>query len=240
MSLLHTLRSAANKVGLEVTRFGDVQYSPFARVCQALRYNKVDLVLDVGANDGGYVRELRAHGYSGRVLSFEPLPDAHEKLVAAHKADPAWAVADRCAIGAENGVVEIGVASNSVSSSILPVLPSHLEAAAAAVQTLTEKVPLCTLDSIQHPFIAESTVRFLKIDTQGYEEHVLRGAARVLEGLAGVQLELSVVALYEGQALYSDLLRYLENAGFELWGVLPGFGNPQTGRTLQFDAVMFR
>lgn len=240
MTLMHRLRSLANKVGLEVTRFGDVQYSPFARVCRSLRHHHVDLILDVGANDGGYVRELRAHQYYGQVLSFEPLGDVHERLMRAATEDPNWAIADRCAIGAEDGSVEIGVASNSVSSSILPVLNSHLEAAAAAVQTRTETVPLRRLDSITHPLLVAAKVPFLKIDTQGYEQHVLQGAERILERLAGVQLEVSTVALYEGQALYSDLLPRLERAGFRLWGVLPGFGNPQTGRTLQFDAVMFR
>ena len=40
---------------------------------------------------------------------------------------------------------------------------------------------------------------YLKIDTQGYEWKVLEGATEVLNYLCGIQLEVSLLPLYEGQ-----------------------------------------
>jgi hypothetical protein len=80
----------------------------------------------------------------------------------------------------------------------------------------------------------------LKIDTQGYEMAVLRGAEKMLPRLAGVQLELSLAPLYEGQTLYLELIDWLRARGFDLWSVIPGFVDPSSGRMLQFDGVFFR
>ena len=78
----------------------------------------IDLVLDVGANRGQYARELRAGGYGGRSLSFEPLPDAFAELAESLSPDPLW---DGLPIALEDddGRVEIHESANSVSSSIL-------------------------------------------------------------------------------------------------------------------------
>ena len=240
MSLVGRIRRATQKLGLDVTRFGDVKYNQVGRLSLALRYHAVDLIIDIGANDGGYAREMRAYGYSGRFLSFEPLAEAHRGLVAASKGDQRWLVADRMAIGSFDGEVDIHVAENSVSSSILEVGELHTGAEPKARTTRIEKVPIRTLDSIDHPAIRAARKRFLKIDTQGYEGRVLDGAAKSLQSTCGVQLELSVVALYEGQELYMEIFERLRVSGFELWGLMPGFVDTATGRTLQFDGVFFR
>jgi hypothetical protein len=74
----------------------------------------------------------------------------------------------------------------------------------------------------------------------GYEAAVLAGAQGLLARIAGIQVELSTVPLYEGQQLYGELLERLRGSGFELWGIAPGFFHPGHGRLLQFDGVFFR
>ena len=56
---------------------------------------------------------------------------------------------------------------------------------------------------------------FLKIDAQGYEAEVLAGAAGLLERLAGIQLEMSLVPLYEGERAFRAMLDELAALGFE-------------------------
>ncbi|MDA8893893.1 hypothetical protein N9I93_00205 [Amylibacter sp.] len=72
---------------------------------------------------------IRAFGFEGSIISFEPLPDAHILLQKAAASDALWTVAERMAIGDSEGDVTINVSKNSVSSSILPILNSHVEAA---------------------------------------------------------------------------------------------------------------
>jgi len=210
------------------------------RVATMMQANGVDLVLDVGANDGGYARSMRDAGFEGRILSFEPLQAPHDLLVAAATHDDRWEIAPRMALGATDGQAEINVAGNSVSSSILEMLEQHRAAAPESVYIGQETTPLCRLDSVRHPFIDSSRSSFLKIDTQGYEEHVLKGASAVLGKIRGIQIELSLHPLYEGQLLWKELISQIEATGFELWSIVPGFFDPSTGRMLQCDGIFFR
>jgi FkbM family methyltransferase len=206
-----------------------------------LAFHGVDLVLDVGANTGQFGRELRKHiGYSGRIVSFEPTEAAHRKLVANAKGDPNWVIAERCAIGATEGVIDINVSANSVSSSVLPMLDSHVTAAPDSNYTAVEKVPLHALDSLAPRWLRESRCTLLKIDTQGFESEVLKGAKQTLSHVQGLQLELSLVPLYSGQVLLPELMDRITALGFELWASCPAFCDALSGRLLQVDATFFR
>lgn len=239
MTLLHSARVAARKLGLEVHRYTPSQ-SMEARLFAMLARHEVDLVLDVGANDGGYAGSLRQGGYTGSIVSFEPLSDAHAALQRAAQGDGQWQVVPRCALGSQPGELQINIAGNSKSSSLLPMMQSHVEAAPHSAVIATEAVPVHRLDDLALPSLAAAQRPFLKIDTQGYELPVLQGAQRTLERCIGVQAELSLLPLYEGQALYRDIIGWLEARGFALWSLIPGFSDPVSGRQLQMDGVFFR
>jgi hypothetical protein len=80
----------------------------------------------------------------------------------------------------------------------------------------------------------------LKVDAQGYERHVLAGAAATLARVAGVQLELSLVPLYEGAMSFDEGLEAMAGAGLELARLDAVFEDPRTGRLLQCDGVFIR
>jgi FkbM family methyltransferase len=211
-----------------------------ARFFASLALHRIELVIDVGANDGGYGRHLRQGGYRGPIVSFEPLPDAHAKLVQQARGDMSWTVAPAGALGEQAQEVDIHIAGNSKSSSLLTMLESHRQAAPQSVTIGTHRVQVRRLDDIELSPLRTANRMLLKVDTQGYEIPVLRGATNTLGRCAGVQLEMSLVPLYEGQALYRDLIGWLEARGFVLWALLPGFSDPTTGRMLQADGVFFR
>lgn len=233
------VRRTANRVGLDITRHRPAA-SPAGRLAAMLATHHVDVVLDAGANIGQFALALRGAGYRGRIVSFEPLPEAWRQLGRAARRDPHWEVPAAVALGATDGEVEINIAGNSVSSSILEMLDSHASAAPQSRYVARERVPLRRLDAVAPDHVAPGDTPFLKIDTQGYETQVLDGAGQWLERVAGLQLELSLVPLYAGQALYRDLLDRLDAAGFELWALWPGFTDPASGRMLQVDAAFFR
>jgi len=214
--------------------------SETAQLMKTLAEHRINLVFDVGANAGHFGRFLRDAGYLGRIVSFEPLSAAWNLLRKASYNDPHWEAAPRTAIGSQNGEIEINVAQNAVSSSILPMHTAHVVAAHESKYIGVERVPLRRLDSVAAAYIQPHSVAFLKVDTQGYEDQVLKGAESILDRIVGIQLELSTVPLYAGQLLYDDFFALLKPLGFELWAVCPVLVDPQSGRLLQLDATFFR
>lgn len=226
-------------MGIEAHRF-QPETSPLARLMAAIRSFDIGLVIDIGANEGQFAMELRAGGYAGRIVSFEPLAAAHHRLLQLSNNDSTWQVHPRCALGERLGEIEINVSGNSVSSSILPMLATHSDAAPESAYLGHELTPLVTLDSIAPAYLDGGQAPFLKIDTQGYEWHVLDGALETLPKVRGIQMELSLVPLYEGQRLWRESIARLEAEGFVLWSLQPVFIDPANGRTLQWDGLFFR
>lgn len=228
-----------NAFGIEVHRFTPDR-SRTAQIASSLKEFSIDLVLDVGANEGQFASAVRSAGYAGDIVSFEPLSNAHSALQQANKGDAKWTVFSRCALGAQNGEVEINIAGNSMSSSLLPMLESHILAAPHAAYVGRESVPLLTLDSVAAEYVATCKNPFLKMDTQGFEWEVLDGAENVLPHIRGILLELSLIPLYEGQHLWQEMIGRLEKEGFSLWALQPAFVDPRNGRTLQVDGLFIR
>jgi len=203
-----------------------------------LRHQQINLVLDVGANEGQFGKELRASGYRGRIVSFEPLAEPYERLRRCAAADPDWAVAERTAVGSETGTITINLSQASTSSSILPMLPAHAEAAPQTVYVSKETVPIHRLDDLYR--LAPDDRMLLKIDVQGYERQVLAGAPNLLAGCRAVILEMSLVPLYEGQTLALDLWQFMAQQGFEAWALETGFRHKDTWRMMQVDGLFIR
>jgi|KBSMisStaDraftv2_1062788.scaffolds.fasta_scaffold605952_1 FkbM family methyltransferase len=236
---LRKLRDLLRGAGIEVHR-RTIHNSIDVQLERLLRGVGIDLVLDVGANAGQYAGGLRLLGYSGRIVSFEPLSTAHAQLSRAARPSAGWEIAPRMAIGDADGTVSIHMAGNSVSSSILDMLPAHERAAPGSAYVASETVPLRRLDGVAGEYLAGARRILLKIDAQGYEDRVLAGAAGLLDRITAIQTELSLVPLYAGQLLFDEMRKRVEALGFELYAVFPGYVEERTGRTLQLDGFFLR
>jgi len=199
--------------------------------------NAIDIILDIGSNIGQFALELRSIGYTRQIFSFEPLSTPHKVLLSKSSKDPFWDVYRRCAIGRESGVAEIYKSQNSVSSSLLQMSSTHLEAEPKSAYTGREKVEVVALDQIFDEVTSNYKRIAIKIDTQGFEMEVLLGLGSSLSKVAIIQLELSVQELYEGQPLHLDFFNFFHNNNFDLRSIKSGFTHPKTGRLLQFDVV---
>jgi FkbM family methyltransferase len=199
--------------------------------------SNTDLVLDVGANTGQYVNKLRKLNYSGEIISIEPLLEAHTKLEENSKSDPHWIVLDPIAIGSEEGKIKINKSINLVSSSVLDMLPAHALAAPESHYVSQEDVKITTVSNVLHNLKIDSKSILLKIDTQGYEHEVLRGALSVMDQIRFIEVELSVQELYAGQKLYIELLNMLDKLNYKLISLEKSFEDKSNGTLLQFDAI---
>jgi FkbM family methyltransferase len=237
-SVREKLRSLGQTIGLEI-RQTSVYSSKKLRLRHLLSHFQIDLVLDAGANHGQFARQCRSCGYRGEIISFEAAAGAHATLRTKASADPLWTVADRVALGATTGEAEINIASNSLSSSILPMLDTHLAAAPASRYLHKEKVSMRRLDDLL-PALDPSRRILLKLDVQGYESQVLSGAPRILARARAVQLEMSIVPLYDGELLMPQMLADMSAHGFDLWDVEANLRDPSMSRLLAIDGVFTR
>ncbi len=227
-------RRAVNRLGLDVTRH------PFPRrLIRLCASSGIDTIVDVGANRGQYARSVRIAGFTGRIVSCEPLSGPYAVLARAAVRDPNWD-AVRTALGQSQGRITVHVAGNSYSSSVLEMLDAHRDAAPDSSYIAAEDVPLTTVDELFVRLAVDPVRTLLKIDVQGYERAVLDGAVGALPRLAGVQVELSLTPLYAEQPLMPEVSGRLERHGLRLWAIEPGFTDPRTGRMLQCDGVFLR
>ena len=199
----------------------------------------MNVVLDVGANRGLYGQELRAHGYKERIESFEPLEEPYRRLCYLADSFTGW----RChqlALSNLNGESLMNVAGNSESSSLHAMLDSHRNAAPDSAYVGTEKVETAKLDLIRSRCMHATDVGWLKLDVQGHEEKVLEGARESMSQIAGIEIELSLLALYEGQVTICEMIQLLDDFGYHLAWLQGGWSDRMTLRLMQADGIFLR
>lgn len=76
---------------------------------------------------------------------------------------------------------------------------------------------LVTLDNALEQYSITSPLHYIKLDTQGSELDILRGAQRTLERALVLEVEVEFNAMYRSQPLFSDVDRWLRDHGFVLW-----------------------
>jgi FkbM family methyltransferase len=231
------LQGVLHSFGLQLKKFPDPKAdADMYKRMRIMQYCGIDTVLDVGANDGQYVLKMRKFGFKGRMVSYEPLKQAFDDLQKTLHADKNWQ-GYNYALGSEDTISEINIAGNSYSSSLLNMLPTHEKSAPTSRYIGKQQITVKKLDSIFSEHCNGATHVMLKIDTQGYEKFVLDGALQVLPNIDMVQMEMSLVPLYENEMLYMDLIAFMKEKGFELYLFENGFSDKHTGRLLQVDGV---
>ncbi|HWA53647.1 MAG TPA: FkbM family methyltransferase [Solirubrobacterales bacterium] len=198
----------------------------------AMLHSEVDLVIDVGAHVGEYGSSLRAAGYRGKILSFEPIAEHFEQLQARAGGDNAWRCLNRAG-GARTETATINVSANEGhSSSLLEMTPTHEQAAPGSHRARTQSIEVISVDEALAEQSAQPHDAYLKADTQGYEHEVLAGASEALPRCRAVELELSLTPIYEGQLLLGEMIELMRSKGFRPTHLEPEFVDPQSGELL--------
>ncbi len=182
---------------------------------------------------------MLAMGWTQPLISFEPLSSAYEKLVANARPFPNWRV-ENFALGAIDGDATFNIAGNSQSSSFRDILPRHTDAAPHSSYVGTETVRVAKLDSLIDQFCRPSDRVFLKLDVQGFEKDVLQGATQSLDRVVGLQAEMALKPLYDGETLFHEMVEHLEQLGYTTMTIAPVFADPRTGQVLQLEGIFYR
>jgi FkbM family methyltransferase len=233
---IHNWRTSVNKL---MAKIGYRIVRRKIDLLDVLRLKRVDLVIDVGANEGQFGLSLRRGGYRGRIVSFEPIPEICARLIQICSRDANWS-AFQLALADRDGTAELHVAKGPQLSSLLTPTKWNQARESDVVQARRETVTIKRLDAIFHNL--HSKRPFLKIDVQGAEEIVLRGAEKSLPNVVGVQLEIALYQFYESQLLLSDTLNLMSNRGFVPAIIDPiGYYDPiDPCRLMEMDCVFVR
>jgi FkbM family methyltransferase len=223
------LKRALERLGVHVGRH---RHTLAGAREEMLRSGEIDLVIDVGAHAGEYGTGLRAAGYAGKILSFEPVSGHFERLLAASAGDGAWECLNRAG-GARSEEATISISANDgFSSSLLEMTEAHENAAHGSHFAEAQTIDVVSLDeAVQEPRKAHPSW-YLKADTQGYEHEVLAGAEETLRQCLAVELELSLTPIYEGQLLLGEMIELMREKGFRATHLEPEFVDPNSGELL--------
>lgn len=227
------MREALARVGVEVGAYAGSYAASRDRL---IADRKIATVFDVGAHRGGYLDQVRRGGFAGLVVCFEPNPAAAAALSATRNRMPM--MVESIAIGATRGSARLYVSDNEQSSSLLRIGERHVAAAPASRQSTHVDAEVWPLDDrVRTANGAWDPPFLLKVDVQGFESQVLRGAGETLQRTQLIELELSLEPLYEGGSDYADVLSLVHSAGFRLADVDRVFADSRTGELLQLDAL---
>jgi FkbM family methyltransferase len=167
-------------------------------------------IVDVGANVGQFSLFASHRWPAATIHAFEPLPDQAERFAAVHGSR---VTLHRCALGESPASLPIHVASRKDSSSLLP-LGQRQKSMFGMDEVDQIEVPVKRLDAVlKTADLPQASL--LKVDVQGFEYEVLRGAGELLRHFSHIYVEASFVELYEGQKLFVEIEEFLGNAGFQ-------------------------
>jgi FkbM family methyltransferase len=255
MSFALRRKRAAKVLGAQRKRVSKVlaasPHGPFRRairkgVLPALEHDPVlaqlppmAAVLDVGGNVGQFSLMARRHFPTAQILSFEPLPDAGAKIRELF-ADDARLELFAVALSDHEGTSSFHVTAAEDSSSLLPVAARQVSEFPATRESGTRSVPLARLDDVLADRALPDGPVLLKIDTQGTELAVLRGAEDTLRRATHAIVEVSFVELYEGQDSAGDITTFLVERGWELKAAYDVKTSVLTGEPIQADLLFQR
>jgi FkbM family methyltransferase len=231
------VRRLANALGYDIVGYNG--RSDRWRMARLLERHRITVLFDVGANRGTFGWDMRELGFRGRIVSFEPLSEAFSHLERMARADGNWQALN-IGLGECDEDRLLNVAANSQSSSFLPMLDAHKRAAPESLYEREERTAVRRLDGIFDNYCGPGDAAFLKIDTQGFEKYVLEGARGKLGAVPLVQLECSLVPLYQGTNVVEDMIGYMRGLGYDPVHVLPTFYHHDSGHLMQADVVFLR
>jgi len=201
-------------------------------------FKEITHVLDAGANVGAFSCACARMIPSAEIISFEPTPLTFKTLVSATKGYSEIKPVN-LALGGARSTLPMNVGEFHVANSLLRMNSNHQENWPGSEPSDVVMVSVIPLDE----FLEQEKIRgnyLIKADVQRYELELLKGAKESLKRCHLLQLEVSLVALYEGAPSVSELWSYVSAAGFSLFDIVDILYSPINGAALSCDLIFIR
>lgn len=231
--LLHTTSNALHALPEPISNDFDQARSELIAGCFS---PNIRTIIDVGAHIGEFAsiaHEVLPHA---KIIAFEPQEQAadafRERMGKSASLHP-------FAIGDHDGIVTLYENAFTPCTTCAEMTPRGFLGFPYSLRSRKKIVPIHTLDSVMSDNMLTDDV-FLKIDVNGYEDHVLRGATRLLRRVKYVFIEVSFQPLYRDHMLFPELRTMLEGAGLTLRGFRGDMLHFFTKQRMQSDALFVR
>jgi FkbM family methyltransferase len=236
MKMKRLLKQFARKAGLEISL---ARRSP-AQTMLGLRELPFKTVIDIGANEGQFAAYVRAMFPDAEIYCFEPLGAAFSRL-------NSWAVGRHgihlynVALGDSDGVLEFyHHVDHSASSSLLRTTELTKSLYPAIRRQQLDRVNVRRLDDVvERDGLRLAPLTLVKMDVQGFEDRVIRGAPNTLRRVEACVVEVSADTLYEDQAQFTELVNMLGDVGLRYVGNLDQH-YADDGHVVFYDAMFVR
>jgi FkbM family methyltransferase len=235
-----SVHKSFNLFGFDLIKHGHFDQSFGEHLLRVFSSRQIDCVFDVGANVGQYGRFLRNIGYTGHIVSFEPVKSAFEQLLRQSKNDAKW-ICLNTALSDAAGEKSINVFAETQFCSFLEASDYAKGTWTDVKDSTAEIVDTVRLDDVFESIKARTQCNnyYLKLDTQGYDNHVFRGAARSLRFVQAMQSELSLISVYEGMDRSFAGIEHYQDAGFFISGMYP-INVEQSLAVIEYDCVLVK
>lgn len=236
--LKKTIKYLFKRNGFEIYRKYYYDFNPDDSILKILNIASADIsdisILDVGANVGQSVRRFRKYLRDAHIFSFEPNPKTFQVLLKKHANDKKL----KCfnfGIGAEKRALPFFMNPDSGSDSFYQInlngdafrLSNTKEAKKNHnISSLKQRIPYNStvqipVDTLNNVCASEGLKRIdiLKIDTQGFELQVLKGANNILSNTLIVEAEVIFSDSYEKTSSFGEIESLLRQYGFVVWEI---------------------
>ena len=226
----------ARSVREYLTGIGTISDTPFKSIVRNLNDLNIRSVIDVGANVGQFGLDVRRHGFDGLIVSYEPVQKSFGVLSQTIKQHQPWK-AFQLGLGSEKSERSINISGNDgLSSSLLQMGSTHLENFPGSATVSQQTISISTIDKELEILGVLPQELLLKLDVQGFEAEVLKGASQSLFKIPLCYLEVSITPLYEGEITLLPILNLLSESGHEVIDIFRGL-KTKNGQLLQVDIL---
>ena len=198
---------------------------------------EVNTILDVGANQGQFALSAKSFYPGAGIHSFEPLPEVFHVLQQNTRKEGAINTYN-FALGSTSGYLEFFQNDYSHASSALHVSSLQQKMLPQTAAEHQIRVPVKRMDELLNNIPLTPPV-LLKLDVQGFEMEVLKGAKICLEKIDYLLFETSFVPMYEGEPLFDEMHNFVKELGFEFIAPV-GFLQTDGLQILQMDLLYKR
>jgi FkbM family methyltransferase len=192
-------------------------------------------LVDIGAHSGSFTDDIEKYYVIENAILAEPIPSLASHLNNKYQAKK-YSIYPNVVSEKDGDQIDFYINEFAETSSILKI-QTQMEELSEVKAKLVEKVTVTTrtLDALvkQENF---SKIDLLKIDVQGSEHLVIKGAEIALKKTRFVWIELSLKPLYHGTSMYYEIIKQMQESGFILLELSPGYRSPKQ-ELLQVDAL---
>lgn len=187
------------------------------------------VVIDVGAYRGDWTSMCKHIFPAARVLMIEPQEARKDDLKRVLTEFPD--VALECALAGSEKRAAVGFYAVDSASSVLPEVETNRPPAVFLSMRTLDAIVEAT--PFEHP-------DFIKLDVQGYELEVLKGAKESLISVEAVLMEVNLIEINKGAPLFHEVVGFMAEKGFQLYDICSFFRRPYDGALWQVDAIFVK